>query len=79
MYKSAVGLNRGIHPPQSELFMSMKIPRAFIYGEYSLPDPNMDKLSSGGIKILIVPKSGHGMMHDNPDGFALALLQSFQS
>jgi len=79
MYKSAVGLMRGTLPPQRELFLSMKIPREFIYGEYSLPDPNMGQLSSGGIKILIVPKAGHAMMHDNPDGFALALLQSFQS
>lgn len=79
MYKSAVGLMRGTLPTPRELFLSMKIPRAFIVGEYSLPDPDVDLLHAAGINVLIVPKAGHAMMHDNPDGFALALLQSFQS
>jgi pimeloyl-ACP methyl ester carboxylesterase len=78
MYKSAVGLIRGTLPAQRELFLSMKIPRAFIFGENSLPDPDVDLLRSAGINVLIVPQAGHAMMLDNPDGFALALLQSFQ-
>jgi pimeloyl-ACP methyl ester carboxylesterase len=79
MHKSADGLIRGTIPSQRELFMSMKMPRAFFFGEYSLPNPDVDKLPSGGIKIYIVPKAGHSMMQDNPEGFALALLQSFQN
>jgi len=79
MYKSAVGLTRETLPTPRELFLSMKTPRAFIVGEYSLPDPDVDLLRSAGIKVLIVPKAGHSMMHDNPEGFALTLLQSLQS
>jgi pimeloyl-ACP methyl ester carboxylesterase len=77
VYRSAVGLIRGTVPPQRQLFLSMKIPRSFIYSELSLLDPDMDSLRAGGINIFIVPKAGHAMMHDNPEGFGLALRQSF--
>ncbi len=77
VHRSAVGLMRGTVPSQRQLFLSMKIPRSFIYGELSLPDPDRNSLRAGGIDILIVPKAGHAMMHDNPEGFGLALQQSF--
>jgi pimeloyl-ACP methyl ester carboxylesterase len=78
MHRSAVGLTRGTVPSRRQLFLSMKMPRAFIFGKYSLPDPDVEYLRSCGINVLIVPKAGHAMMHDNPEGFATALLQSFQ-
>ncbi len=78
MYRSAAGLNRAVGPTQREQLLSMKIPRALIMGEYSLPDPEVDSLRAEGISVFIVPKAGHAMMHENPEGFASALLQSFQ-
>jgi len=77
MYKSAVQLLKGTQPPQRELFLAMRIPRAFIFGEKSLPDPDVEHLSKVGIRTLIVPKAGHAMMDDNPDGFAAALIEAF--
>ena len=77
VHRSAVGLMRGTVPPQRELFLSMKIPRAFIYGEHSLGDPDLDTLRAGGVDIFNIPKAGHGMMDDNPEGFGLALARSF--
>jgi hypothetical protein len=59
------------------LFLDMPIPRSFIYGELSLPDPDMGGLQAGSVGIFIVPKAGHGMMDDNPEGFADALRCSF--
>ena len=77
VHRSAVGLIRGTVPPQRQLFLSMTIPRSFIFGELSLPDPDLDNLRFGHINVLVVPRAGHAMMHDNPEGFGLALLQSF--
>jgi pimeloyl-ACP methyl ester carboxylesterase len=77
MHKSAVGLIKGTRPSQRELFQGMKIPRAFIFGEKSLPDPDAENLGKAGIKTLIVSKAGHAMMDDNPDGFTAALIEAF--
>jgi pimeloyl-ACP methyl ester carboxylesterase len=55
----------------------MTIPRAYIFGEQSLPDPwardLWDALASEGIQVLSVPNAGHGMAWDNPSGVAEAL------
>ncbi len=77
MHRSAVGLLRGTSPSPRKLFLSMSIPRAFIFGERSLPDPDVERLAGAGIKVLVVKDAGHGMMHDNPEGFAEALRDSF--
>jgi pimeloyl-ACP methyl ester carboxylesterase len=77
MHRSAVGLIRGTVPSQRELFFGMTIPRAFIFGELSLPDPEPDRLRAAGIEVLVVPGAGHGMMDDNPEGFGAALAQAF--
>jgi pimeloyl-ACP methyl ester carboxylesterase len=78
MYRSAVGLIRGTVPAQRDILLSMPIPRAFIFGQNSLPDPDVERLSAQGIQVLIVQNAGHGMMHDNPEGFGKALVQSFE-
>jgi pimeloyl-ACP methyl ester carboxylesterase len=77
VHRSAVGLIRGTVPPQRQLFLSMKIPRAYIFSGQSAGDPDVENLRAGGIRVLIVPKAGHGMMDDNPEGFASALRSSF--
>ncbi len=76
MHRSAVSLLRGTRPVQRELFLAMKIPRAFIVGERSLPDPQVEGLAQAGVEILVVPEAGHGMMDDNPPGFAAALAKA---
>lgn len=77
MHRSAVGLIRGTDPPQRQLFLEMTIPRAFIFGEHSLPDSDVEELRAGGVEVLIVPAAGHAMMDDNPAGFGRALVQAF--
>ncbi len=40
--------------------------------------PPTDPTAPGaGITVLVVKDAGHGMMHDNPEGFAEALRDSF--
>lgn len=72
-------MTQGALQGQRELFLSLKIPRAFIIGESSPPDPDVDDHRSAGITILVVPRAGHGMTHDNPDAVAATLRQVFQS
>jgi pimeloyl-ACP methyl ester carboxylesterase len=78
MHRSASGLIRGMAPSQRDIFLFLDIPRAFIFGERSLPDPDLDRLRSAGITVLTVPDAGHAMMADNPGGFALVLRAAFE-
>lgn len=77
LHRSAVSLVRGTRPTMRERLLQMTIPRAYIFGEQSLPDPEMraiwDALASEGIQVLSVPNAGHGMAWDNPSGVAEAL------
>ena len=73
LYRSAVGLVRGTQPTMRERLLQMDIPRAYIFGEKSLPDPDWDELGSQGVQVLVVANAGHGMAWDNPGGVAEAL------
>lgn len=73
LYRSAVGLVRGTQPTMRERLLQMDLPRTYIFGEESLPDPDWDQLASQGIQVLAVAKAGHGMAWDNPRGVAEAL------
>ena len=56
-----------------EQLLQMTIPRVYIFGEKSLPDPDWEGLPRQGIQVLRVPDAGHGMAWDNPGGVAEAL------
>ena len=74
MYWSAAGLAAGSTPTMREHFVSLAMPRAFIAGERSMPQPGWESLPNAGIPLLVVPNGGHAMMVDNPDGFAEVLV-----
>jgi pimeloyl-ACP methyl ester carboxylesterase len=73
LHRSAVGLVKGTQPTMRERLLQMDIPRTYIFGEKSLPDPDWEKLASQGIQVLVVTNAGHGMAWDNPRGVAEAL------
>ncbi len=73
VYRSAVSLVSDTRPTMRERFLALPIPRTYILGEKSLPDPDKDRLEAQGIQVLVVPNAGHGMMLDNPEGFAQTL------
>ena len=56
--------------------MALSIPRTFIFGQKSLPSPDVEALSAKGINVRIVENSDHDMMNDNPDGFAEAIAEA---
>jgi pimeloyl-ACP methyl ester carboxylesterase len=77
LHRSAVSLVHGTRPTMRERLLQMTIPRAYIFGEQSLLDPEMrdiwDALASEGIQLLSVPSAAHGMVWDNPSGVAEAV------
>jgi pimeloyl-ACP methyl ester carboxylesterase len=73
LHRSAVGLIQGTQPMMREQLLQMTIPRVYIFGEKSLPDPDWEGLPRQGIQVLRVPDAGHGMAWDNPGGVAEAL------
>lgn len=73
IYRSAVSLVEGTRPTMRERFVALPIPRAFVFGQESMPDEDVEYLPQYGIKIFTVPDAGHGMAHDNPRGFAEAI------
>lgn len=73
LYRSAAGLVRGTQPTMRERLVQMDIPRTYIFGEMSLPDPDWDELSSHGVHVLMVEHAGHDMLWQNPHGVASAL------
>jgi pimeloyl-ACP methyl ester carboxylesterase len=57
---------------------ALRVPRAFLFGERSLPDPELERLASQGIDVLVVPKAGHDMPFDNPAGLAEITAQALE-
>jgi len=74
MHRSAVSLIGKREPTFREQLLSLSIPRTFIFGQKTLPSPDVEVLSAQGINVRIVENSGHDMMSDNPDGFAEAIV-----
>lgn len=70
LHRSAVGLVRGTEPIMRDLLLQLSIPIMYIAGEKSLPDPDLEMLHARGYETGVVPKAGHGMVWDNPSGFA---------
>ena len=72
-----------LDPAFREAFLSLQVPRSFIFGERSLaegpaPDvPDPDGLRAAGIAVVVVPLAGHGMFRDNPSGSACAVAEAF--
>jgi pimeloyl-ACP methyl ester carboxylesterase len=78
LYRSAVWLVKGTQPTMRERLYALRIPRAFLFGERSLPDPELERLASQGIDVLVVPKAGHDMPFDNPSGLAESTAEALQ-
>jgi len=69
-HRSAVGLLQGTEPSMRQNLIRLDRPRAFVFGQQNLPDPDETRLAEKGVDVLIIPGAGHSMMEDNPDGFA---------
>lgn len=68
--KSAV---EGETPAWRDILYSLNCPKTFIFGENSLPDPDMQVLAEHGLHIEVVKNAGHSMAWENPKGLAMAI------
>lgn len=73
LYRSAVSLIQCVQPSWREILYHLAIPRTYLFGEYSLPDEDYTVLPAQGIQVAIVPHAGHGMLLENPSGFAASI------
>jgi pimeloyl-ACP methyl ester carboxylesterase len=78
LHRSAASLVLGCWPSWRDLLYQLEIPRAYLFGEKSLPDPDFEVLPAHGIEVAVVPDAGHGMMWENPDGCAQAIWGCFR-
>lgn len=69
----------GGNPSWRSTLYSLECHKTFIFGERSLPDPDMQILAENGIKIEIVKQAGHSMAWENPEGLASAISRGIQS
>ncbi|MFJ5708747.1 alpha/beta fold hydrolase [Streptomyces sp. NPDC093105] len=76
VHRCAVALVAGGDPEAGDVLGALTMPRAFLVGEKSLPDPAAEQAAAMGVPVLEVPAAGHNMMLDNPDGFATALARA---
>lgn len=73
VHRSAVALVEGTVPSGGELLVALGVPRTFLVGEWSLPEPDAAWMAAAGVPVREVPAAGHNLMLDNPEGFAAAL------
>jgi haloalkane dehalogenase len=71
--REAKSLVDGETPSWREKLYSLKIKKTFIWGENSLPDPDLEELKRQNIHIEIVKNAGHSMAWENPEGLAKAI------
>lgn len=72
-HRSAVSLIKGGSPSWRDSLYALSCPKAYLFGEHSLPDPDYDELAAQGVPLVIVPDAGHSMAWENPAGLAKAI------
>ncbi|MGF1718274.1 alpha/beta fold hydrolase [Photobacterium chitinilyticum] len=73
IYRESISLIEGQSPSWRKVLYSLKATKTFIFGNHSLPDPDLMELERENINIEIVPGAGHSMAWENPEGLATAI------
>lgn len=77
-YLISKSASMGGNPSWRSILYSLECPRTFIFGEKSLPNPDIQVLAEHGIQIEIVKDAGHSMAWENPEGLASAVSNGIQ-
>ena len=70
LHRSAVSLIAPRAPTFREMLYAVEMPRIYLFGEKTLPDPDKQRLADDGVRVAVVPGAGHDMMNGNPAAFA---------
>jgi pimeloyl-ACP methyl ester carboxylesterase len=66
---------RGGSPSWRKQLYDLPKPKAFLFGEHTLPDPDESELKAHGVRVEIIPHAGHSMAQDNPAALAECVAQ----
>ncbi|MFF8830872.1 alpha/beta fold hydrolase [Streptomyces sp. NPDC015131] len=72
LHRSATHLARGTTPTMRELLVGLTVPRTFLYPAAGGAPAGAAALAEAGVRVVPVPRCGHNIMLDNPDGFVRA-------
>ena len=71
IYREAVSMSRETDPPTRSLLGALEMPRWYLMGEASDPEPELQRdLAAMGVGWKVVPETGHAMGLQNPEGLA---------
>ena len=73
VYRESKSLLAGQSPSWREMFYGLETVKTYIFGNSSLPDPDLEILAGHNINIEIVPDAEHSMAWENPEGLAIAI------
>lgn len=73
VHKASVALVQGDSPSWRQQLSRLRTRRTVLFGERSLPDPDVEVPPRSGIDVAIVPGAGHSMAWENPSGLAAAI------
>jgi len=76
IYRGAKSLVGGSASNWRELFYKHAALKSYIFGERSLPSPDIDVLPDNGIRTHVVRQAGHLMGLENPEGLAVAIREA---
>ena len=77
LHREGVSLERGTDPSVRSLLRTLQIPRWYLQGELSDPEPDLQHdLAAMGVGWKVVPKTAHAMGLQNPEGLAQAVAEA---
>lgn len=77
LHREGLSLQRGTNPSVRSLLATLQIPRWYLVGELSDPEPDLEHdLAAMGVGWMVVPGTGHAMGIENPEGLGQAVAQA---
>jgi len=77
LHREGLSLQRGTNPSVRSLLATLEMRRWYLQGEASDPAPDLERdLAAMGVGWKIVPKTGHAMGIQNPEGLAQAVAEA---
>jgi pimeloyl-ACP methyl ester carboxylesterase len=74
IYREAVSMETETDPTIRSLLAGLEIPRWYLMGELSGPEPEFEReMADMGVGWKVIPDAGHPMALQNPDGVAQAI------
>jgi len=74
LHREAKSLVAGTRPTWRETLYGLDCPRFYVFGDRTLPDPDVGELPRHGVQVVVIADAGHNMVYENPAGFSQMLI-----